>query len=102
MEQLMPKPRLPQAKAEASGAVLKNPARFRDRKAPSRTRPLGEPYAGMSEVERRYWLELAGDMPWLHSVHRVLLRTACHFAARLDTEDGIGENGAKVLSSLLS
>jgi hypothetical protein len=98
----MPKPRLPKAKADASGAAIKNPGRFKDRKAPKRTRPLGEPYSAMTEDQRRYWREFAVDMPWLHSGHRVLLRMACQFAARLDTDDGIGENAAKVLSALLS
>lgn len=98
----MPRPRLPKAKAEVSGAASKNPGRFKDRKAPRRTKPLGEPYAGMTEVQCRYWRELAADMPWLHSTHRVLLRVACQFAARLETGDGIGENSAKVLSALLS
>src|SRR5690606_39476430 len=48
----MARPRLPQAKAEASGAVLKNAGRFADRRAPKRTRPLGAPYARMNVVER--------------------------------------------------
>lgn len=90
------------AKAKASGAALKNPQRFRNRKGLGKTKPLGDPYSGMSEVERRYWRDLAGNMPWLHSNHRVLLRMTCQFAARLEKGDGIGENAAKVLSSLLS
>jgi len=66
----MARPRLPQAKAEASGAVLKNAGRFKGRKAPKRTRPLGEPYVKMTDAEKAAWAELAGDMPWLRSAYR--------------------------------
>lgn len=98
----MPRPRLPQAKAEASGAVLKNAGRFKGRKAPMRTRPLGEPYAGMNEVECRYWREFADELPWLHSGHRVLLRLTCQLSARMDRADEMGVSATQALSSLLS
>ena len=46
----MARPRLPAAKAKAAGADLKNPGRFKDRKAPKNTRPLGKPYAQAEEI----------------------------------------------------
>jgi hypothetical protein len=98
----MARPRLPQAKAEASGAVVKNAGRFADRKAPRRTRPLGEPYANMTPEQKACWAELAGDMPWLHSAHRTLLRLACYHAARLETEAEFGVSATQALSSVLS
>lgn len=98
----MARPRLPQAKAEASGAVLKNAGRFADRKVPKRTRPLGEPYARMNEVEREYWAEFARELPWLHSGHRVLLRLTCQLAARMDSGEEMGVSASQALSSLLS
>lgn len=98
----MAKGRLPQAKADASGAALKNPGRFKDRKAPKRTRPIGAPYASMTEEQQRCWHELAGDMPWLHSAHRTLLRLACYHAARLETEADFGVSATQALSSILS
>jgi hypothetical protein len=98
----MPRPRLPQAKAEASGAVLKNAGRFADRKTPKRTRPIGEPYARMTPEQQECWRELVADMPWLHSAHRTLLRLACYHAARLDTGDEFGVAATQALSSLLS
>ena len=69
----MPKPRLPAAKAEVSGAALINAGRFADRKAPKRTRALGEPYKMMSEAEQAAWHEFADELPWLNSSHRALL-----------------------------
>jgi len=97
----MARPRLPQSKAEVSGAVLKNAGRFKGRKAPKRTRPLGDPYVKMNETERSYWAEFARELPWLHAGHRVLLRMACNLAARMDQGD-IGVSAAHALSQLLS
>src|SRR5690606_17964825 len=98
----MARPRLPQAKAEASGAVLKNAGRFDGRKAPRNTKPIGEPYVRMTEAQKECWLEFVGDMPWLHSAHRTLLRLACYHAARLDTDPEFGVSATQALSSILS
>lgn len=98
----MPRSRLPIAKAEASGAGLKNPSRFKDRKGPKRVRPIGEPYATMDELECWYWAELVGELPWLHSGHRVLLRMACHLSARLEDGSKMTVAEATALSSILS
>lgn len=98
----MARPRLPQSKAEVSGAVLKNAGRFKGRKAPKRTRPLGEPYVKMTDAEKAAWAELAGDMPWLHSAHRTLLQMACRIKARLDQGEEVGISAMNLLSALLS
>lgn len=97
----MPHPRTPKAKAEISGAAINHPERFKNRKGPKSTRPVGKPYAGMTEAELRYWHELAGELPWLHAGHRVLLRMASKFAARMD-EGEFGVSAAQALSSILS
>src|SRR5690606_483696 len=98
----MARPRLPQSKAEVSGAVLKNAGRFKGRKAPKRTRPLGEPYVKMTDAEKAAWAELAGDMPGLHSAHRTLLQMACRIKARLDQGEEVGISAMNLLSALLS
>jgi hypothetical protein len=98
----MARPRLPQAKAEASGAILKNAGRFAGRSAPKRVRPIGEPYAAMTEMEVWYWREFAEELPWLNSGHRVLLRMACRLSARLDTDPDFGVSATQALSSILS
>jgi len=90
------------AKAEASGAIAKNAGRFKDRKAPKGTRPIGEPYARMTDAQKECWRELAGEMPWLHSAHRTLLRLACYHAARLDADPDFGVSATQALSSILS
>ena len=98
----MARNRTPQAKAEVSGAALNHPGRFKDRKAPKRTRPLGEPYVKMTDAEKASWAELAGDMPWLHSAHRTLLLMACRIKARLDQGEEVGVSAMNLLSALLS
>ena len=98
----MARPRLPQSKAEVSGAVLKNAGRFKGRKAPKRTRPLGDPYAKMTDAEKAAWAEMARDMPWLHSAHRTLLQMACRVKARLNEGEDVGVSAMNLLSALLS
>jgi hypothetical protein len=97
----MARPRLPQAKAEVSGAAIVNAGRFKGRKAPSRTRPLGEPYAKMSPDQKAAWFEIIDEMPWLNSSHRRLVRVASIISARLDDED-VGINQLQTLSAVLS
>jgi hypothetical protein len=98
----MARPRLPAGKAEASGAALINPARFKDRTAPKKVRPLGEPYLTMTDQQKIVWHEMAGDMPWLNSSHRILVRLACYHAARLEEGGEFGVSATQALSSILS
>lgn len=97
----MPRPRLPQAKAETSGAAAHNPARFKDRKSPKKTRPLGEPYKTMAEDEQAVWAELAREMPWLHSTHRTMLLMASRLTAKLHA-DTLSVSGMETLARFLS
>ena len=98
----MPKPRLPAAKAEVSGAILKDAGRFKDRKAPKGTRPLGKPYKAMSEAEQNAWHEFAAELPWLNSSHRALLQLACRLRARLNDDPDMGVNAMQAYSAILS
>jgi hypothetical protein len=99
----MPKPRLPAKKAEVSGAALIHAGRFADRKAPKGTRPLGEPYAKMTDGQKEAWEEFRVELPWLNSSHRVLLRLACIWTARMDDPEAeFGVSATQALSSILS
>ena len=98
----MARNRLPQTKAEVSGAVAKNAGRFADRKAVKRSRPIGEPYSRMTDAQKTAWAELVGDMPWLHSAHRTLLQMTCQVKARLDEGEEVGVSAMTLLSQLLS
>lgn len=97
----MANPRLPAMKADVSGAAMKNPQRHKGRKAPLGTRPIGDPYARMTDDQQVVWAELKSDLPWLNSSHRTLLRLACILTCRLDDAD-VGVNQIQTLSAVLS
>lgn len=97
----MARPRLPQAKAEATGAAIVNAGRFKDRKAPKGLRPIGKPYTAMTPGQKKAWAEFVDDLPWLNSSHRALLRLACILTCRLDEAD-VGVNQIQTLSAILS
>lgn len=99
----MARPRLPVAKAATSGAAIKNPSRHAGRKRPTGVRVLGEPYKTMTAGEKRAWKEFAAEMPWLNASHRVLLRLACLWTARMeDPKAEFGVSATQALSSILS
>jgi hypothetical protein len=97
----MPRARTPNAKAAVSGVALHDPQRFKNRKGPKRTFPLGEPYARMSKDEKAAWSEFQANLPWLTRAHRVLVRSACVLSAKMDTGE-IGVSALHALSSILS
>lgn len=99
----MARPRLPVDKAAASGAAVKNPGRHADRTKPKNTRPLGVPYKQMTATQKKAWKDFAAEMPWLNSSHRVLLRLACIWVARMDDPEAeFGVSATQALSSILS
>ncbi|MFC5607761.1 hypothetical protein [Variovorax soli] len=97
----MPRQRTPKAKAEVSGAAAKNAARFKDRKAPKSTRGLGEPYATMTDEQKKAWAEIQYEMPWLTSSDRIMVRLACSWIARMEKDD-LGVAASSALASILS
>lgn len=98
----MAAPRLPAKKAAASGAALKNPGRFKDRKTPKRIRAIGKPYKGMTPEQVEVWTECEANMPWLHSGHRLLLRQVCILSARMATDPDMGVSALQALGAALS
>lgn len=98
----MAKPRLPQNKAEVSGASIHDPQRFRNRSTPKRLRPVGAPYKNMTPEQIAIWDESVENMPWLHSGHRLLLRQVCILAARMDTDPDMGVSALQALGAALS
>lgn len=98
----MARPRLPEAKAIASGAALHDPKRFKGRKTSKRTRELGEPYSGMTPEQCQAWAELAYDIPWLNSSHRPLVRVAACINAKFDLGEDVSVSAMKLLVGTLS
>jgi hypothetical protein len=98
----MARPRTPKAKAEVSGSAMHDPGRFKDRLEPKRVRPIGEPYARMTDGQKVCWEEFRAELPWLNSGHRTILRMACILAARMDSDPEFGVQATQALSSILS
>lgn len=97
----MARPRLPQKKADITGAKLIHAGRFKDRKVSNRTRPVGVAYATMTTDQRQAWEEFTDELPWLNSSHRPLLRVACILRVRMDEPD-VGVSQIQAYSSILS
>lgn len=84
------------------GRDTRNPSRFRGRRGPIAARPVGEPYAGMSAAEIRFWRELVGGCSWITARHRVLLRLTCSLAARIESGELTGLTAYRTLTGLLA
>lgn len=97
----MPRNRTPKRKADVSGASTVNPGRYRDRGAPAKVNPIGDPYPRMTDAQKVCWAEFKAELPWLNSAHRPLLRLACILAARMDGPD-FGVQATMTLSAILS
>jgi hypothetical protein len=94
--------RLPAAKADVSGAAIKNPQRHKARNVPKGTRSLGQPYARMTPGQAEAWEEFREELPWLNSAHRALLQLACVLRDRLNNDPEMGVNALSAYSSILS
>ncbi len=93
--------RIPKAKADVTGASLKNPRRFIGRNEPT-TIPLGEPSDYLKDGARRAWLSFTAELPWLMESDRAMVEVAATMRARLRSGDGVGVNVLQAYSSVLS
>lgn len=98
----MARNRLPQSKAEVSGAAAKNAGRFEGRRTSKSTRGIGAPYATMGEYECLAWDQVVSEATWLNSSHRQMLRIACSVIARIEKGEEVGVSAMQMLSSILS
>ena len=84
----MARPRVPKARAIATGRVLHDPKRFRDRKEPVSNGPLGNAPKWMKNKDQiDSWNTFRVEVPWLNKSHRCLTAIACIARA------GIGAGG---------
>lgn len=79
----MGRARTPVAKAAATGAAVKNPARHRARKAPAKLSALGAPPAWMDEFSKRAWAQLVAELPWLKASHRGIVEITAMLRGRI-------------------
>lgn len=97
----MPKPRLPRAKAAVAGADIKNPQRFRARKAPEVAAAIGPPPSWMNADQSKAWKMFAAELPWLNGSHRAVLEIASVVRARLVAGEDVGVQALNLLRQCL-
>ena len=86
----MAPPRKPLAHAHLSGAVAKNPQRYRNRVEPAGAAPVGSPPRWLKGGAREAWLEFQRDLPWLKSSDRAHLAiTSILWAKLADSTAGV-------------
>lgn len=98
----MPRPRLPEAKAQLSGAILKHPERFKDRKEPPAGGPLGAASTYLDESEQTAWEAYRREIPWLRESDRSIVEIACSVRGRMIAGEKVGVSALNVLRSCLS
>lgn len=97
----MPKVRRPRALAELTGAVRRNPQRYRPEVA---TQPLGDPPAHLAAGELAAWHELvaADRAGCIRAPDRVLLEITAVLLARYRTTDDFPVTLLRVLRQCLA
>src|SRR5690606_13972147 len=79
----MARPRISLAQAAITGAIYKDPKRFRGRNEPQVGDPLGDPPDYLPDAEAEAWRDFALTLPWLNRSHRAIVHIASHLTARL-------------------
>ncbi len=97
----MPAPRLPLAKAKVTGADIKDPQRFKERKEPS-TPALGGPSPFLDEFGIAAWESFRRELPWLAESDRALVEIAASVRGRLLGGEDVGTTALSMLQSILS
>ncbi|MGI3185290.1 hypothetical protein [Nioella aestuarii] len=82
----MGRPRTPAAIARITGADKLHPGRHKSRSEPS-VAPIGNPPDRLSGVERRAWLSLVADLPWLGRSDRMLVELAARLTVVVSEPD---------------
>lgn len=98
----MPNPRLPVAKAAATGASIKNPRRHRDRKAPAKGAPLGKASTHLKDGAITAWEGFKRELPWLSEGHRALVEVASTIRGRMIDREEVGITAMSLLQVCLS
>jgi hypothetical protein len=93
-------PRKPLYLAHLTGAVAKNPQRYRARHEPSGFGPLGEPSEWLSDGAKNAWREMVPTMPWLNTTHRFIVEIAAILTAKMAAGE-LGVPGMQLLRVVL-
>jgi hypothetical protein len=94
-------PRKSLAQARLSGAIYKNPGRYKARVELLVDEPLGEPFAWLKPAETAAWDEFRLHLPWLNKSHRGIVSIAAILAAKMATGE-LGVPGMTLLTRCLN
>ncbi len=97
----MANPRLPVAKAKATGAEIKNPGRHKHRANPV-TAPLGKPSDFLPEAGKRAWEGFKRELPWLMESDRSMVEVAAKVRGELMTDPDVSVTKLSMLQAILS
>lgn len=96
----MAPPRKSLTQARATGAIAKNPQRYRARTEPLVTSPLGAPPEWLTVPQRAVWRDMAKRSPWLNKSHRGITGIACILQAKM-ADGALGLPGMNLLRMTL-
>jgi hypothetical protein len=97
----MSRPRVPLAKAIATGRVLHDKKRFNNRNEPPSNGPLGPPPKWMKNAnQREAWNTFADELPWLNHSHRAIVGIACDIRGKLISGDDVSVIRSESASTL--
>lgn len=88
-------------KAEATAATVKDPQRFRGRKAPQKHTPLGDPSPFLKDGAIAAWEGFRREIPWLTEAHRTLVEVASNLRGRLIDGEEVGVNALSLLQVVM-
>lgn len=97
----MARPRLSMAQARLTGALGKNPQRYRPRTEPSGLGPLGSPAKWLTPLQAAMFREFASSMPWLNLSHTGIVEIASILQASL-ASGTLGTPGMQLLRQCLN
>lgn len=101
----MAKPRSPLAKAKLEGRDQINAGRFKGRKEPAATAPLGPPPKWLSDTDatkaRSAWLLFQSEIPWLTASNRMLVGMAANIQGRIMAGQDVGVQAMNLLRQCL-
>lgn len=97
----MAPPRLSLAQARLTGALSKNPQRYRPRTEPTGTAPIGDPPAWLAPEIAAEFGNLTDTMPWLNASHTGITVIAAYLQARM-AQGALGIPGMQLLRVVLN
>lgn len=97
----MPRPKKPRAVAAITGALLKDPQRYRAPDPGADLPPLGEPPGWLPECDanmaKTAWREIADEAPWLNRSHRGLTEIAAIVRGKMVAGQEVGVQALNLL-----